>query len=177
MMAYENFWVFVTLIGDPRLWASVVIALTALYFAMGKGKASGNTGKRRDLIKKFLLLMIPALLVSFLGSEFMKLVFQIPRPCMPCPAPGCNPYCPQTFSFPSAHTSTMTGIATAFYLLMRKRRYLLIYIFPLIIAASRVELGVHTVTDVAAGFIFGLIVTLLVWRYRKRIYKWEDEIL
>ena len=175
---YEAFWAAVTLIGDPVVWAGAVATLTVLYFAMGKGYVRfGNVRKNRHMLKKFLLLVIPAIMVSLLGSEALKLVFQVPRPCIPCPAEGCNIYCPPTFSFPSAHSATTAGIATALFLLLRKRKYALIYVFPLLIAASRVALDVHTVPDVVGGFFVGLLLTLLVWRYRKRIYRWEDEIL
>jgi undecaprenyl-diphosphatase len=155
-----------------------LIALVLIYLSVGRGLISfrGADAYRR-LLKKFLLLMIPILILSIAGSELLKLIFQIPRGCIPCPAPGCNPYCPLTFSFPSAHTSTAAGVATALFLLLRKRKYILVYTFPLVIAASRVALDVHTVPDVIGGFLVGLVLTLLVWRYRKRIYRWEDEIL
>jgi membrane-associated phospholipid phosphatase len=171
---YGNFWALVTLFGSPVIWSVVIAGLVVLYFLPGK---YGKLPKERRLLKKFLLLIIPALIISLAGSEILKIIFQVPRPCIPCPADGCNPYCPVTFSFPSCHTSTITGIATAFVLLLRKRRYLLIYVVPLLIAASRVELGVHTASDVTAGFLVGLVLTMLVWRYRKRIYRWEDEVL
>jgi len=137
----------------------------------------GKYPKERRILKNFLLLIVPALAISIFGSEFLKLVFQVPRPCIPCPADACNIYCPATFSFPSGHTSTITGIVTGLVLLLRKREYLFIYIVPVVIAASRVELGVHTINDVTAGFFVGLALTLLVWKYRKRIYRWEDDIL
>lgn len=175
---YEQFWVLITLLGSPLLSASFVICLTVIYFLIGRRHPVGKDGAvYRRLLKKYLLLIIPALLVSMLGTELLKLAIMVPRPCVLCPALGCNPYCPITFSFPSGHTSTITGIVTALFLLLRRRRYLLLYTLPLLVAVSRVIIGVHTIIDVVGGFIFGILVTLLVWRYRKRLYKWEDEIL
>jgi membrane-associated phospholipid phosphatase len=175
---YEGIWFMITSLGDPRLWLGIVIGLTLLYLSLKHGYVKDKRLlKRKKLIKSFLLLIIPTLLISFAGSEVLKVVFQIPRPCTPCPAPGCNPYCLSSFSFPSAHTSTMTGIATAMFLLLRKRKYLLVYTFPALIAASRVALDVHTIPDVIGGFFVGLLLTLLVWKYRKRIYRWEDETI
>ncbi len=174
----EIFWVAVTLFGDPVLWSLAIAGLVLIYFGMRHGCIRfRGVEKYRSLLKKFLLLIIPALLLSLFGSEALKLVFQVPRPCVPCPADRCSIYCPMTFSFPSGHTSTMSGIVTALFLLLKKRKYLLIYTVPVLIAASRIELGVHTVSDVIAGFFVGLVLTLLVWKYRKRIYRWEDEIL
>ncbi|MBN2330322.1 MAG: phosphatase PAP2 family protein [Candidatus Aenigmarchaeota archaeon] len=175
---YEQLWVMITLLGSPLLSTAFVICLTGIYFLLGIRHPMGKeaAGYRR-LLKKYLLLIIPALAISMLGSELLKLAFMVPRPCIMCPAPGCNPYCPITFSFPSGHAATSTGIVTALYLLLRRRRYLPLFILPLLVAASRIILDVHTVTDVAAGLIFGFLITMLVWRYRKRLYKWEDEIL
>ena len=175
---YENLWVSVTLLGDPTLSSAIVIALIAVYFLLGKRHPMGKDFARsRHILKKFLHLIITALAITFLGTELMKLAFQVPRPCIPCPAPGCNPYCYITFSFPSGHTATITGIVTALILLLKKRRYLLLCILPFLVAISRVMLGVHTALDVIGGFIFGLCATLVIYRFRKRLYKWEDEIL
>ncbi len=175
---YLDFWGAVTTLGGPVLWAGIVLSLTALCIAMERGLIRyRNSKKHSRRLKKFLLLIIPALALSLLGSEVLKLIFQVPRPCIPCPAPGCNPYCLNSFSFPSGHTATMAGIATAVALLGRKRRYLLVYAAPVLVGASRVALDVHTMTDVVGGFVVGIVLTVLVWKYRKRIYRWEDEIL
>jgi membrane-associated phospholipid phosphatase len=175
---YESFWAIVTLFGDPTLSSSLVIGLTAVYFLLGRRKPMGEApAKYRRLLKKFLLLIIPSLFIAFLGTEALKLLFQVPRPCIPCPAPGCSLYCPFTFSFPSGHTATITGIVTALFLLLRKKKHALLYCLPVLVAASRVALGVHTIADVIGGFVFGLFSTLVVYKFRKRLYKWEDEIL
>jgi membrane-associated phospholipid phosphatase len=175
---YEQFWVLITLIGSPLLSASFLIILVAIYFLIGRRHPMGkDSAVYRRMLKKYLLLIIPALLISMLGTELLKLVFMVPRPCLLCPALGCNPYCPISFSFPSGHAATITGIVTALFLILKKSKYLLLYILPVLVAASRVILGVHTVIDVIGGFIFGLAFTILVWRFRKRLYKWEDGIL
>lgn len=175
---YEFYWWIVTLFGDPLIWTAIIAVLTITYFLLRRKKPMGKKAKRtRNVLKKFLLLLIPALIITFAGSELLKMSFQIPRPCVPCPAEGCNPHCPVNFSFPSGHTSTIAGIVTALVLVLGRRRYLLLYIIVFLVAASRVALGVHTIEDVAGGFAFGTFATMLVWKYRKRIYEWEDEIL
>ena len=174
----ESFWAAVSLLGDPVIWSVAVAFLIIFYFSVKKKIIKiGSRQAHMPLLKKFLLLVIPVILVSLAGSELLKLVFQIPRPCIPCPAEGCSIYCPITFSFPSGHATVTTAIATALVLLIRKRRYLLIYAFPVLISISRVALGVHTAIDVIAGLFVGFVLTLVVWRYRKILYKWEDEIL
>ncbi|UCD03259.1 MAG: phosphatase PAP2 family protein [Candidatus Aenigmatarchaeota archaeon] len=173
-----NFWAALTLLGDPVIWSVSIIILILFYFGVKKKYIKiGPKQAHLPLLKKFLLLVIPVIIVSMLGSEILKIIFQMPRPCVPCPGTGCNPYCPVTFSFPSGHTSTITGLVTALFLVLRRNRYLFVYILVALVAASRVALGVHTVSDVIAGFFVGMILTMLVWRYRKKLYRWEDEIL
>lgn len=172
------FWSIVTLLGDPPLLSLAVLGMTALYFLLGRSRPVGKEkAETRRMLKRFLLLIIPALLISFVGTEALKLVFQVPRPCIPCPVSGCNPYCPKTFAFPSGHTATITGVVTALVLLLRKRKYLLLYSLPVLVGVSRMALGVHTLNDVIAGFIFGSLATMVVWKFRKRLYKWEDKVL
>ncbi len=175
----DLFWGAVTYTGDPVLWSSIVIILVAVhYFLDRKYIKFSSSEKHRKMLKNFLLLIIPTLFISLFGAEALKLIFQIPRPCLPCPAPDCNPFCLESFSFPSGHMSTMTGVATAIFLLMRSRkRYLPIYIFPALVGISRVALGVHTIVDVIGGFAVGLAVTFIVWKNRTSIYKWEDEVI
>jgi membrane-associated phospholipid phosphatase len=175
---YESFWAAATLLGDPVLWSFAVLLLLGAFFLIERGYVkTGDAGKRCRLIKKFLLLMIPAMAASILAPELLKLIFQVPRPCITCPGIGCNPYCPPTFSFPSGHTSTITGAVTALVLLLRKRRYLALYALPVVVGASRIALDVHTAADIIGGFFVGLALTLLVWRFRKSIYRWEEEAL
>ena len=175
---YENFWAAVTFFGNPIPWIAIVTGLILVYMGMKWDYIHvRNREKVRHMLKHFLLLMIPVLFLSLAGSEMLKVLLHIPRPCIACPAAMCNPYCPASFSFPSSHTATITGVVTALVLLLRKRKYLVLYALPVLIAVSRVELAVHTITDVTGGFFTGLLLTLLVWKYRKRIYKWEDEIV
>ncbi|MCD6496016.1 MAG: phosphatase PAP2 family protein [Candidatus Aenigmarchaeota archaeon] len=175
----EAFWGTVTSLGDPVIWSLIVIVLIFVHFLMERKVIRfRNSDKYRRVLKNFLLLIVPTLFLALLSSEALKMFFQVPRPCIPCPAAGCNPFCLSSYSFPSGHSATMTSIATALFLLLRKRkRYLVIFVFPIAIGLSRLALGVHTVFDVAGGFALGLLVTVLVWKMRKSIYKWEDEVL
>jgi len=174
----EIFWYFLTLFGDPAVLSLPVVGLFSLYFLLGKRHPMSARAKRdRRIIKTLLLLMVPSVIISFAGAELLKLAFQIPRTCIPCPAPGCSLYCPFTYSFPSGHTATITGFVTAIFLLRRKPKFILLYILPVLVGASRIALRVHTPADVLGGFIFGLCATLVVWRFRKRLYRWEEEIL
>ena len=68
------------------------------------------------------------------------------------------------YSFPSGHSAASFSIATTIALNSPK---LGIYVFVLaiIIGISRIYLGVHYPTDVAAGIILGIAISLLVHLY------------
>jgi undecaprenyl-diphosphatase len=65
------------------------------------------------------------------------------------------------YSFPSGHSSASFSIATTLALNMPKLS-LLIFAVALIIGISRIYLGVHYPTDVAAGIILGIISAIVV---------------
>lgn len=155
---------------------AVLLLLFAAFLAVRKGYARHAWLKRHEAaLKTFLLLAMPAFAVSVAGAEGLKLLFQIPRPCLPCPGADCSIFCPPTFSFPSSHASGTVALAAAMFLWGgMKKKYLAAFAFPALVGASRVVLGVHTVFDVSAGFTLGLIVTFLAWRHRKAITKWEE---
>ena len=172
---YTLLWGTVTLLGDPFVLSFLILGLVWLYFIVKEKYAVAKPFQRhRKILRKFIMVAIPSLAIVFAGSEVLKLLFQIPRPCIPCPAEGCNLYCPPTFSFPSGHVSTITAAVTAFCLISRKRKYLAFFSLTVLVALSRILLYVHTITDVVAGFLFGAAVTLVVWRFRERLPGWKE---
>jgi membrane-associated phospholipid phosphatase len=66
-------------------------------------------------------------------------------------------------SFPSGHTAAITGFAVP---LLLWRRRLVVVVVPLIavVAAARIYLGAHHLSDVIASMILGSIVAAWVWR-------------
>jgi membrane-associated phospholipid phosphatase len=66
-------------------------------------------------------------------------------------------------SFPSGHTAAITGFAVP---LLLWRRRLVLVVVPLIaaVAAARIYLGAHHLSDVIASMILGSIIAAWVWR-------------
>jgi len=171
----EQFWAAISLIGEPELWIFLPMALLILYFIIRKVRPDAFW--RRPL-KAFLLILIPSMTIV-LGTIYLtKLSFPLERPCTACLSPGqpagCNPYCEGDASFPSGHAGASLTAFTIIYLLStfsatRKKKLLnlLIFIIPALILASRVSLGVHTITDVLVGGVLGLGMTLVVWVWLK----------
>lgn len=167
MLEFLNIWYAITLIGAPQVWAGITVILIVIYFSIRKKIKMKN----KLWLKNFLLLLIPILIVVFLGAEILKLVIQIPRVCIPCPAPDCNPYCSTSNSFPSGHTATISAVVVLICLLAKRKKYLLIFILPFLVGISRLMLGVHAPIDVIGGCALGTAVTILIWRIGKERIK------
>ena len=83
----------------------------------------------------------------------------------------------QGYSLPSGHSMMATNLFLAIPIYLRKFKYVLIgLVGVLIVALSRVGLGVHFPTDTIAGFIIALVIILILSRifdnieYRKYLY-------
>ena len=68
------------------------------------------------------------------------------------------------YSFPSGHTTASFSIASTLALNI-PRISLIVFILAIIIGISRIYLGVHYPTDVAAGILLGMGTALLVHLY------------
>lgn len=68
------------------------------------------------------------------------------------------------YSFPSGHTTAAISMATTIGLSM-PRLSLIVFTLAVIVAISRIYLGVHYPTDVAAGIIIGFATALVVHYY------------
>jgi membrane-associated phospholipid phosphatase len=155
-----NIWYAITVIGEPEFWVAFSLLLLGFYFLMRGLKIRMNVKMRR-----FLVYLVPSIFITILIVGGIKLVIQMPRPCIPCPAELCNPYCDQGYSFPSAHAAMLFTVFTSLIFAARKHRsqYLLAYAIPLAVAFSRIVLGVHTYLDIFVGAAIGVAVPVALW--------------
>ncbi len=126
---------------------------------------------------KFTLL---SLAVAGVCCEFVKVTVARLRPyaavdkikCIYPNEPGQDPlnFKIQGYSFPSGHSMMATNLFLAIPIYVRNIKYIAIgLVGVLIVALSRVGLGVHFPTDTIAGFIIALVIILLLFRIFDKI--------
>jgi len=126
---------------------------------------------------KFTLL---SLAVAGVCCEFVKVTVARLRPyaavdkikCIYPNEPGQDPlnFKIQGYSFPSGHSMMATNLFLAIPIYVRNIKYIAIgLVGVLIVALSRVGLGVHFPTDTIVGFIIALVIILLLSRIFDKI--------
>jgi len=165
-----NIWFLVSTIGSPTLWMLASIILLVVYAQMREFYWKGNE-RSRHVMKKFMAVFLVSLIVAFGATYMLKEVVNIPRPCAPCPADGCNPYCPADNSFPSGHTATAFVLFTSLFIVLGRKRYLPVFAVPVLVGTARVMLGVHTWLDITGGAVLALAVVSVVWYFERKYFK------
>ncbi len=156
-------WDIISFFGEPLLWVVISIVLVLMYLfpriSFWRGK---KRGPKRRKFKKFSVVFLISLYITFGAIQAAKLIFDIPRPCVPCPSEGCNPYCLPDSTFPSGHSATIFVFFSSLVIVFRKKWTLPLFIIPTLVAVSRLFLGVHYKYDVIVGSVMGLIIPFLV---------------
>ena len=83
------------------------------------------------------------------------------------------------YSFPSGHTADAFVIATAVTLLLKKNKWILIplWTWACMVGYSRIMLGVHFLSDVAASMLIGSFCALMMHLiFRNLRHKQEDRV-
>lgn len=114
-----------------------------------------QSGEKDDFIKT---LVIPA--VTFLSVTILRIIINKPRPYE---AMNINPLIKKDTvgkSFPSRHSASIFTIAVASYTLSPVLMVILL-IVGVVMCISRVIAGVHYISDVLAGALFAIILSVL----------------
>lgn len=147
---------FSTMSGFP---GEAVVLMTALGIIIVRSPRE----KRRSLTRNAVFLFVAFILFRLTG-RLLKVGLAVPRPCWNPDHPSLIP-CPASFSFPSGH-ALGSGMVAVLVGLMTKRRMMWIFGVSgsLVIAASRVALGVHAPLDVIGGLVLGYSFGWMMWR-------------
>lgn len=127
-----------TQLGAPLLLELVAVVVAVRFFVV----------RRRRLGVYVLLTVLGAELVSTLLKDAVSRV----RPCVDAAS------CPATSSFPSGHATGSAAFWTAAAVLLLPRygrRVWALLAVPLLVAVTRVLMGVHYLSDVVAGLLVG----------------------
>ena len=118
------------------------------------------------LDKKYGYRFLAMFMIGSLLQQAMKAAFMIPRPWIL--DPDFLPYVVNSaipaasgYSFPSGHTLTAFVSLGGFAMFLKKKwAYAVAVVLTLVVAFSRMYLGVHTLLDVVVGFLLGGLVLL-----------------
>ncbi len=80
-------------------------------------------------------------------------------------------------SFPSGHTMNSTSLYSGIFYTLKNKKSLsikiILVIIMVLVGITRIYLGVHFPTDVIAGFILGLIITISLMYIQERFFKYN----
>ncbi|MFY7738946.1 MAG: phosphatase PAP2 family protein [Flavobacterium sp.] len=160
---FDGFWLTITV---QEYWTPYFLLI--FYFLAKK------IGWKNFLIALVFIALL--ILVSDQTSNFFKNHFQRLRPCNDLDLKSIirivKPS--DSYSFFSGHaTNSMATTVFVFLIIRRYYKYaLLLFLFPLIFAFSRIYLGLHFPTDILTGYAFGATFGFVFYKiYQKYILK------
>ena len=165
--SWDGFWLFVT-----HKLSSIPLYLVLLYFLW----------KHFQWKTTLLILVCVAIMITAtdqLANLFKYILFERPRPCRVEPlqdqmrmvADGCG-----RFGYFSAHAASSMAVAVFVGLLLRKYYTYLpfaLLFWAVIIAYSRIYVGVHYPLDIITGMFFGGMIGWLFYKVWKKVAEFQ----
>ncbi len=113
-----------------------------------------------------LALVLLVICTDQLTSAWMKPYFARLRPCHDPELQFLSFWrrCGGQYGFASSHAANTMGLAVFINLMIPKRSTIVLIVWAVLVAYSRVYLGVHFPLDILAGMGIGALMATLVWR-------------
>ncbi|MDQ3158711.1 MAG: phosphatase PAP2 family protein [bacterium] len=109
--------------------------------------------KRYQTARKLIPSGILAIVISLIAKEF----YRTDRPFVVLNDIVERVGSSDTFGFPSGHVAIISAIAFSLMGMASKNLRIVLWVLIILVATSRLYLGVHTLTDVVGGFMLGYI--------------------
>jgi len=142
---------YIASLNDPLivLLSTFIDSYTVIFYAIALLFFASTLRRERRLLKAILAISL-ALVITFA----LKYAIEIPRPCMLNPGEYYKGVCPTApdFSFPSGHTAISSSFLAP---MLGTVAFPIFFILNLLVGFSRINLGVHFLNDVMAGFVIG----------------------
>lgn len=145
----NKFFIFLTALGTGKAWSIYALVANVLNFA------GIQFVEKQNLVLKSMLFP----LLAFIIGSVLKKYFSRKRPSVTIEKLKVLVALPNCGSFPSSHTSSWVAFALALCF-MSHPIAIYISILAILIAVSRLYLGVHFLSDIIGGGILGLIIVL-----------------
>ncbi len=134
----------IDLLISPALWGVLSLLSLITYQRL----------RIKDKRTRIILLSLISAGFAYSTSESLKLMFRVHRPCY-----GLD-YCPLSYSMPSTHSTVAFAL---FWVISSASNYLTL-LLAVLVAIERVVTGVHTIADVSAGAVLGIVIAhALLW--------------
>ncbi len=132
-------------------------------------------GKRGRIVGILVVLLVVA--SDLISSSMIKMIFERARPCHVINGAPVVPDihllvpCGGGYSFPSSHAVNNFALATFLSFYYRRWRWIF-FTYAGLIAMSRVWVGVHYPSDIAAGAVIGALFAFLL----KKLWEWVGRV-
>ena len=145
-----------------------IIPIILLYLWFRKSENDGN--------KKFSIFLFFSVLIAIIISMIISALYYHPRPFVLGLGTQLISHAPDS-SFPSDHTTAMFAFSLPFLYFKRYKSGTVLVILSSLVGFARVFCGVHFPFDIIGGFFLGLIVSYILFLFRKPLFEYFSKIV